>query len=74
MVNKEEKRIDGRILIWAKYEEDGKKMMLKKLNLYDIMSIDEVIKDLIGWQDKEYFNFLNKKEEVIRKLFKTFRK
>ena len=71
-INKEEKIIDGRILIWAKYDEAGKKRMLDDLKLNEIISIEEVIKDLIRWGDKDYIDFIQKKKKSIMELFKTF--
>jgi hypothetical protein len=71
-VQKEKKHIDGRILIWAKYEEDGKKELIKNLKINDIISIEEIIKDLNKWQDKDYFDFIRNKKNLINELFKTF--
>jgi len=69
--------IHGTILIWGSIENQEKddpiSKLIEKYNFVDILSLERIISDLIKWEDKEYFDFLKKRQEIINSFF-TFLK
>lgn len=72
-VNKQETLVDGRILIWADYTNEGKQMLMEKLNLKDIISVNEILNDLRKWGDKKYLEFITSREKWVMELFNGLR-
>ena len=50
----EEIKTSGRILIWGSCDEAGRKEMTRKYQFYDVLSLENIVQDLIVWKDIEY--------------------
>jgi hypothetical protein len=72
-IKKDGKRIDGKILIWASYEANGIATLLRKYEIDRVISIQDVINDLITWRDHRYFEFIAERENWIKELFENLR-
>lgn len=64
-VKGEETKVDGAILIWGKTEAKSIKQICESTNLTNILSLENIINNLIKIKDKCYFELLNQKQEWI---------
>ena len=67
-INREPVRAAGSILIWATVSKQGRKAVMKETGLYDVLSLEDIVTDLISWQNEEYQNFLNQRLEWFKAL------
>jgi hypothetical protein len=70
----------GSILVWGSIDEDFNKdqfckdmteMNSSKINLYDILSVEKMIGDLIEWEDEEYIGFIKEYRQWSETFFDT---
>jgi hypothetical protein len=61
--------VTGSILIWGSVEKEMKEKIKKHYSLHDILSIEDMINDLIHWKDEEYFQFIQTRRQWVEKLF-----
>lgn len=71
---KEYREIDGAILIWGKIDPNKKTEICDFTKLTDILSLEVMINDLIEIQHKEYYEFINQREEWLKYLFDGLKK
>jgi hypothetical protein len=65
----EQTKIWGRILIWGSCDEAGRKKMMKKFHFYDILSLENIVKDLMVWKDVEYVKWRSNKNHLVNNIF-----
>jgi len=61
--------VDGAILVWGKTNQASIKEICEATNLTNILSVENMINDLIEIKDNNYLEFLNQKQEWINHLF-----
>ena len=66
---REVKTAEGGILIWPVVKETSKKSLCEKYGFHDILSLEDIISDLIKEKNVEYINFLKEKKSWIDYLF-----
>ena len=73
-VNGESKKVDGSILIWGSISKNFNLDLFNKeenIQLHDILSVENMIDDLIASENKEYFEFVGKYRQWSGRLFDT---
>ena len=61
--------IDGSILVWGRATEEGRRSVIEKYELSAILTIEEIISDLLTWENKEYLEFVRRRESWSQELF-----
>jgi hypothetical protein len=64
------KEVKGAILVWGKISESKKASILEKTKLKDVLSVENIINDLIEKKDENYFQLLVEKQEWMGHLFR----
>jgi hypothetical protein len=61
----------GAILIWGAVTEQGKRDVMASTSLHDVLSIEDMCKDLVRWEDSAYIEFLKEMQEWCNQLFSS---
>ena len=72
-VNGISQSVDGSILVWGRVTEQGRKSVIEKHGLSAILTIEEIINDLLIWENQEFVEFVNKREKWCQELFAGLR-
>lgn len=72
-VNQEKVIVDGAILVWGKIDIDQKAQIKKRFNFHDILSLEEIINDLILWKDQKYFEFIDTWQNWCTSMFDSLK-
>jgi len=67
-------RIEGAILIWGKTSPVSTKSICASTGLTEILSLEEIINDLIAIEDMEYFELLNQKQKWFNYFIDSMKK
>lgn len=61
------KYIKGKILIWGSLTEDCDELenIKNEYGIYEILSLEEIIENLIEWNDDAFEEFLNNKKQLV---------
>jgi len=68
-VQGKEINVDGAILVWGKTNPASIMEICDSTNLTDVLSIENIINDLVKIKDNNYLELLNQKQEWINYLF-----
>ncbi len=71
-LSKEEIIPDGNILIWSRAEPTVIESVKQAYGLHDVLTLENIINDLVMWNSQEYQNFLNERKDWCYTLFDTF--
>jgi hypothetical protein len=55
--------VSGAILIWGSVTEDGRRSVLENTGIYEVLSVENIIYDLIQNENPEYRSFIEEKRE-----------
>jgi hypothetical protein len=66
---KEELDISGAILIWGSITESGRTNVIDECRFKDVLSLENMISDLINWKDKTYFELNENLLDWCQELF-----
>jgi hypothetical protein len=61
--------INGSILIWGRYTEEGRINVMNKYGLGDVLSLEAIINDLVVWRNQDYTELIHKYERWSSELF-----
>ncbi len=53
--------VNGSILVWGRVTDEGREKVKKEFGIHDVLSLEDMINDLIKWKDPEYKEFINKR-------------
>jgi hypothetical protein len=59
----------GAILIWGSVDENSVNMIKQETDIHDILSLEQIISDLLRWVDPEYQRLINEREKWCQELF-----
>jgi hypothetical protein len=65
--------IDGSILVWGSYTEQGRVSVKKHYDFRDVLSVEAIINDLLDWQNQDYVELIQKYENWCGDLFAGLR-
>jgi hypothetical protein len=72
-VNGRPQSIDGSILVWGRATAGGRSSVMKTFGLSTILTVEEVIIDLLTWESKEFLEYVDEREKWCRELFDGLR-
>ena len=68
-VSQQQIAYDGTMLIWARAEPDVIESVKQTYGLYEVLTLENIITDLIRWENQEYKQFLNERAAWCNHLF-----
>lgn len=63
----------GTILVWGAATEQGKRIAKEKYRIFDVVTIEECIADLVNWKSSEYLNFVGDRDIWSSEFFKALK-
>ena len=73
ILNNEKIDIAGAILIWGAVDPKAARAARKQFSFYDILSLEEICADLVGWNNRDFQMLLDKRVAWSHDLFKRLR-
>lgn len=67
-INREEVSVKGSILIWGRVNESKQNGIINYFNFYDILSIENMVNDLLDWEDTDYNDYINTRYRWMAEL------
>jgi len=67
-IDRKEVSVKGSILIWGHVNEKKKNDIKKYYKFHDILSIENMVNDLLKWKDKEYIDYINTRCQWMNEL------
>lgn len=61
--------VSGAILVWGRVEDVGRKAVIRENKFEDVLSLEEIIGDLLEWDDKTYFELTADRATWCQNLF-----
>jgi len=61
--------INGSILVWGRCTQQGRVSVMAQYGLGDVLSLEAIINDLVGWQNQDYAEMIRKYERWCGELF-----
>jgi len=61
----------GSILVWGSVTEEGKRAVMADTGVADVLSLEDIIGDLIRWRSEKYTQFIKDRAEWCDDLFST---
>ncbi len=68
-VNKKEIAVDGAILIWGAATPEGRRAVIDAKGFFDVLSIEEIISDLITWNHAGYLALMEQRRSWTNAMF-----
>ncbi len=65
--------IDGSILVWGRYTEQGRVSVIAQHGFRDVLSLEAIINDLLGWENQDYTELIRRYETWCGELFARLR-
>lgn len=59
----------GSILIWGAATEQGRAEVIKAKGFFDILTVEEIVEDLIAWQSPSYLQLIEDRRNWTNELF-----
>jgi len=72
-VGGKELSIQNAILVWGSCNEQGRSSVVTKYGLHDVISLEDSLRDLAKWNNREFLELLNQKELWCQELFNNLR-
>ena len=66
--------INGAVLVWGRCTEAGRSSVIKEYGLHAILSLEEIIGDLITWRNECFAELLNQRANWCNELFNGLRR
>lgn len=60
---------EGAILVWGSVEEEFTSELKEKTGIYDILSLEKIVSDLVVWADPEYRLLIRERKKWCQELF-----
>jgi hypothetical protein len=72
-VNGERQResISGIILIWGKVSENGRDKAIEMYNVYDVLSLEKIVNQLLSWKPEEYRKLIRDRQGWSNTFFEN---
>lgn len=63
-----ETAVNGSILVWGRVNENNKRKIVEHFNFHDILSIENMVNDLIEWEDVDWIKYVETKYRWMTEL------
>lgn len=73
-VNGTPQNVDGAILIWGNVSATGRTAVMRATGLHTVLSLRDIVDDLVAWKDPRYYSFLDERLEWCEQLFAGLRR
>ena len=60
---------DGCVLVWGSVTEEGRSSVMSAFGLYDVLSLERIVEDLLSWKDREFQDFVERRRSWCDELF-----
>ncbi len=61
--------IHGAILVWGRYTDEGRDRVMAHYGFADVLSLENIVRDLLVWQNQEYMNLICNYQRWCMELF-----
>lgn len=61
--------VRGIVLIWGKVSERGRKEVKERYYIHNVLSLEDIINDLVIWKSKSYLEMIREKQKWCNDLF-----
>ena len=61
--------VRGIVLIWGKVSERGRKEVKERYHMHGVLSLEDIISDLVIWKSKSYLELIREKQKWCNNLF-----
>ena len=61
--------VSGAILVWGSITPEGRRNIINYTGLADVLSLEQIINDLINWNNQDYIDFNQQRETWCQELF-----
>jgi len=68
-VNSKSQLANGSILIWATCTKDGCASSIAKYGIYDVLSLEDIVDNLLHWGSLPFIELINQREKWCYELF-----
>ncbi|MFC1799289.1 hypothetical protein ACFL2Z_00040 [Candidatus Eisenbacteria bacterium] len=68
-VKGQEAAVSGSILVWGSITDDGRRAVMEKYKLADVLSLECMISDLLDWEDQAYIALIREKSQWCREMY-----
>ena len=68
-VDKKERQTNGAILIWGAATPEGKEAVKSAKGFFDVLTIEDMVRDLISWDNKPYREFIEQRRAWANEMF-----
>jgi hypothetical protein len=65
--------VNGAILVWGRFTPQGQASVIKDFGIHTVLGVENIIRDLIQWQNKEFEELIYTKESWCQYLFTGLR-
>jgi hypothetical protein len=62
-------KVHGIVLIWGKVSEAGRKEVKERYHINDVLSLEDIINDLVVWGSNSYLVMIREKQKWCKDLF-----
>lgn len=68
-VQGKEININGAILVWGAMDADAKNAVIAERGFHNILSVEDICRDLVDWQNREYLEMIERYRAWTNRLF-----
>lgn len=68
-VRGKEIKINGAILVWGAISDDAKNAVMAERGFHNILSVEDICRDLVDWQNEEYLEMIERYKAWTNRLF-----
>lgn len=61
----------GAILVWGSVTEEGRRAVMEEFGFTDVLSVEEIIGDLLRTENRAYLSFITERERWCSELFRA---
>ena len=61
--------VSGAVLVWGSITSEGRKTVMNTTGLADVLSLEQIITDLLIWDNQDYSKFMERRATWCQELF-----
>lgn len=61
--------VSGAVLVWGAVTPDDRRAVMEATGIADVLSLEQIITDLLTWDDQDYFRFMERRATWCQDLF-----
>jgi len=68
-VNGKNYTVSGAVLVWGSVTDEGGEAVMKEYGLADVLSLQEIVDDLVKWNNRKYYELVEERAKWCQELF-----